>query len=256
MKKLGDVIKPSPPAEATRRAPLGEASGTANRIARGLSLLSRSQDQVEQRLAVSVQSVKAAEAMVSESISELDALRAEQDELRQQMREEVVQSLRSYDQWVGRVERDVTEVVHLLDERLASLESKWEKMQGQLQAMVHRAEALLDQSVVLLGRGPVKNEQPPMTSAVTVTKREPATPVSVPTKVVVAPMRLEPAKPAVRAAKPVKMDMQSAPQSPPAASPADRVFSKLLQQMGRPGVDTSPKTEDAKQQPTPEADAA
>jgi len=194
-------------------------------------------------LAVGVQSVKAAEAMVSESISELDALRAEQEELRQKMREEVVQSLRSYDQWVGRVERDVTEVVHLLDERLANLESKWEKMQGQLQAMVHRAEALLDQSVVLLGRGPVKAE--PIAQV---------TPAAAPVKAAVAPKRPEPVRPVVAAPKPVKMDVWSVPENRPAASPADRVFSKLLQQLG--GSTSPPKVEETKPQSKPEADAA
>ncbi|NJL32267.1 MAG: hypothetical protein HC898_11980, partial [Phycisphaerales bacterium] len=75
-----------------------------------------------------------------------DRLRREQNELREQMQQDMSHSLHTYDQWIGKIETDFTARLDQLDKRMGDLQQQWMGMTARVEAMMNRAEKLLDQA--------------------------------------------------------------------------------------------------------------
>lgn len=75
-----------------------------------------------------------------------DRLRREQNELREQMQQDMSHSLHTYDQWIGKIETDFTARLDQLDQRMGDLQQQWMGMTARVEAMMNRAEKLLDQA--------------------------------------------------------------------------------------------------------------
>ncbi|MEX0777379.1 MAG: hypothetical protein WD042_16875 [Phycisphaeraceae bacterium] len=115
-----------------------------------LEALRRLQLQAEHRLKLGMQLFKAAEAHTAQHQSTLEEIQAEQKQLREQVQADVARSLRDYDQWVGNVEKHITQRLDKLDGRLSALQSHWENTEQHLTSMAKRAETLLDQCRCLM----------------------------------------------------------------------------------------------------------
>jgi hypothetical protein len=99
----------------------------------------------EQRIKLGAQLFKAAEARVAQYQELVDEIKSQQEQMRQQMQEEVQTSLAKYDDLVGSIDDSFTERVHVLEDKIDSLTSKWEESQKRIEQMMHRAESMLDQ---------------------------------------------------------------------------------------------------------------
>ena len=124
-----------------------------------LEALRRVQGQAEQRVQLGMQLFKAAEAHTEQKQNLADELREEQKHLREKVQEEVASSLRSYDQWVGRIDDGFTKAMNDLDQRLERLRSEWTDTQGRIEQMMKRSEALLEQNRLL--QAPVEGRRRP-----------------------------------------------------------------------------------------------
>ncbi len=115
-----------------------------------LDAIRKVQAQAEQRVKLGMQLFKAAEAHVSTHREAIDQVRREQAQLQQRVQEDVAKSLQQYDQWLGRIDEGFTRSLQKLEQRLDEMQQQWQASQGQLEAMVRRSEALLDQARQLM----------------------------------------------------------------------------------------------------------
>jgi flagellar biosynthesis chaperone FliJ len=125
-------------------------SAAASSAARQFEALRRLQAQAEQRIKLGQQLFKAAEAQASAHQDAIEQVRGEQERLREQVQQDVAQSLHAYDQWVGQIDESFTKAIRSLEERVDTLARDWEQTQGKLDVMVRRSEALLDKSRQLI----------------------------------------------------------------------------------------------------------
>lgn len=115
-----------------------------------LEALRRVQVQAEQRVKLGVQLFKAAEAQTTQHRIMMEKLKTEQDKFREQMHQDLARSLQTYDQWVGQIDDNLTATLQKLENRIEQLQEQWSGSQDRIQTMIHRSEALLEQSMQLI----------------------------------------------------------------------------------------------------------
>jgi len=115
-----------------------------------LSALNKVQAQATQRIKLGQQLFKAAEARLTQHQDILDQVKAEQTGLREQIQDDVAKSLQGYDQWMGKIDESFTHAVRGLTSRLDQVEQQMTASQGEMQHMVARAAALMEQTQNLL----------------------------------------------------------------------------------------------------------
>ena len=108
--------------------------------------LKRVQAQAEQRVRLGIRLYRAAEAHTARHRSLLDEFQDEQRRLKEELQEDVARSLHAYDQWVGKIDESFTNALKGLEQRIDNLQDEWGRSQEQIDAMMRRSEALLDQS--------------------------------------------------------------------------------------------------------------
>ena len=108
-----------------------------------LEAIRRTQAQAEQRVKLGVQLFKAAEARVAAQQDLLAEVRREQQGLREQVQQDVAKSLRSYDQWMGRIDESFTHAIDRLNQRVDRLEETVRQQADEAKSLIQRAEALM-----------------------------------------------------------------------------------------------------------------
>ncbi|MEM1355346.1 MAG: hypothetical protein AAGC44_02755 [Planctomycetota bacterium] len=115
-----------------------------------LAALDKVQSQATQRIKLGQQLFKAAEARLTQHQEILDKIRNQQQDLREQVQEDVAKSLQTYDQWMGKIDEGFTGSIRDLTERLDQLEAEQRAGREEMQSMVARATALMEQTQQLL----------------------------------------------------------------------------------------------------------
>lgn len=115
-----------------------------------LAALDKVQAQATQRIKLGQQLFKAAEARLTQQQDVLDKIRNQQQDLRDQVQEDVAKSLQTYDQWMGKIDESFTTAIREVTERLGRLEVEQQNTREEMQAMVARASALMEQTQRLL----------------------------------------------------------------------------------------------------------
>jgi len=139
--------KPKPTAQAQVLAKVPRRTMTAEEQ---LAALAQVQKQAEQRVKLGQQLFKAAEQRLSGQGDILEQVKQEQDKLREQVQQDVAQSLQSYDQWMGRIDEGFTKAIAQLDERLDKVEHQMAGARGEMETMLEHAGSLLEQTQRLL----------------------------------------------------------------------------------------------------------
>jgi flagellar biosynthesis chaperone FliJ len=112
--------------------------------------LEKVQQQATQRVKLGQQLFEAAEAKLKQHQKVLDEINQHHERLREKVQEDVAKSLQSYDQWMGRIDEGFTKAIADLGGRLDILESRVDASRDDMQAMIERAAALLEQTQDLL----------------------------------------------------------------------------------------------------------
>lgn len=115
-----------------------------------LDALRRVQAQAEQRVKLGVQFFKAAESRTDQFREMIEKIKMEQDTLREELRNDMTRSLRSYDQWLGEIDRDLTSAIEKLETRVSKLQEEWAEAQAKIDGMLKRSEAMYDQTWSML----------------------------------------------------------------------------------------------------------
>lgn len=227
-----------------------------------MQALKRVQAQAEQRVKLGMQLFKAAEARLSSQTDIVQQIKTLQKQLREQVNNDVAQSLHQYDQWIGQIDESFTTAIRKLEEKVDAVQANISKSEARMRDMLDRAEALLDQSRNLLERNSLKlPEMPRPTNHVAppaskpTPRPAPSTPVTTPKIVSQTPAP----KPAPPAAKPAKPQAENVPVADPANIPLpgqpktestapraddgqEKIYSKLLQRL----IEDAPVTDPAK----------
>ena len=111
-----------------------------------LTALRRTQAQAEERVRLGVRLFNAADARLGEHRALLDGVRAEQEQLRAELREEVTRSLRQYDQWMGDAGDRFNAAFVTLATKIEAVEQALTQSRDQVEAMMRRTQALLDRA--------------------------------------------------------------------------------------------------------------
>jgi len=112
--------------------------------------LEKVQQQATQRVKLGQQLFEAADARLKQHQKVLDEINDQQKILREQVQEDVAKSLQSYDQWMGRIDESFTKSIRDLTQRLDQLEERVDGSQHEMQDMLAKAAALLEQTQTLL----------------------------------------------------------------------------------------------------------
>lgn len=112
--------------------------------------LEKVQQQATQRVKLGQQLFEAADARLKQHQKVLDEINGQQQILREQVQDDVAKSLQSYDQWMGRIDESFTKSVRDLNQRLDQLEERVDGSQNEMQGMLAKAGALLQQTQSLL----------------------------------------------------------------------------------------------------------
>lgn len=108
------------------------------------------QQQATQRVKLGQQLFEAADARLKRHQQVLDEINDQQKILREQVQEDVAKSLQSYDQWMGRIDEGFTKSIRELSQRLDQLEETVAGSQHEMQDMLAKAGALMQQTQMLL----------------------------------------------------------------------------------------------------------
>lgn len=111
-----------------------------------MDALRRVQAQAEQRVKLGVQLFKAAEAHAAQHQKALDEVRAEQRQLHEELKRDMTSSLHTYDQWISKIDQDLSASVKGLEKKITDLQSQWDQTHKRIEAMLKRSEAMLDQA--------------------------------------------------------------------------------------------------------------
>lgn len=244
-----------------------------------MQALKRVQAQAEQRVKLGMQLFKAAEARLSNQTDIVQQIKTLQKQLREQVNNDVAQSLHQYDQWIGQIDESFTTAIRKLEEKVDAVQANISKSEARMRDMLDRAEALLDQSRNLLERNSLKlPEMPKPTNHVAPVTSKP-TPPPAPAAPVVAPKptasQAPAPKPAPPTAKPATPHAEKAPVVHPAHTPLpgqpktespapraddgqEKIYSKLLQRLieDAPATDPAKGSSDAPHKTEGNADAA
>lgn len=112
--------------------------------------LEKVQQTATQRVKLGQQLFEAAEAKLKQHQKLLSEINQQQDKLREQVQDDVAKSLQSYDQWMGQIDESFTKAITGLGERIDSLETRVNNSQQDIEAMISKAAALLEQTQGLL----------------------------------------------------------------------------------------------------------
>lgn len=112
--------------------------------------LEKVQQQATQRVKLGQQLFEAADAKLKQHQQILKEIQDQQQVLRDKVQEDVAKSLQSYDQWMGRIDESFTQAIKDLNGRVDLLESRFDGSRGEMEAMIGKAAALLEQTQALL----------------------------------------------------------------------------------------------------------
>ena len=246
-----------------------------------MQALKRVQAQAEQRVKLGMQLFKAAEARLSNQTDVVQQIKTLQKQLREQVNNDVAQSLHQYDQWIGQIDESFTTAIRKLEQKVDAVQANISKSEARMREMLDRAEALLDQSRNLIERNSLKlPEMPKAPQHVAPPAAKPTPPAapparkpsaaSAPTPPVAMPKppaasQAPKAQPVATPPKPATPNADTdlhagSHKLPNAAQPADtgeeKIYSKFLQRLiedapgtapgGAPGKsDTGPQKADA-----------
>lgn len=144
-----DPSKTSPsspsPAELLAKMPRRPLS-----VEQQAAALEKVQQQATQRVKLGQQLFEAADARLKQHQKVLDEINDQQKILREQVQDDVAKSLQSYDQWMGRIDESFTKSIRDLTQRLDQLEQRVDGSQREMQDMLTKAGALLQQTQTLL----------------------------------------------------------------------------------------------------------
>ncbi len=104
-----------------------------------LEALSRVQSQAEARVELGLKLFKAAENHTRSQQKMLDQIKAEQQQLRDQVNEDVAKSLHAYDQWVGQMDENFTRSLQNLEAKIERLQENWMATQQRIETMIERS---------------------------------------------------------------------------------------------------------------------
>lgn len=111
-----------------------------------MQAIKRVQAQAEQRVKLGMQLFKAAEARLSGQTDVLQQIKTLQKQLKEQVNQDVAQTLHQYDQWIGQIDESFTTAIRKLEEKIDAVQANVTKSEANMRHMLERAEALLDQS--------------------------------------------------------------------------------------------------------------
>ncbi|MEM9109683.1 MAG: hypothetical protein AAGC72_06630 [Planctomycetota bacterium] len=144
-----DPLKTTPkgpsPAELLAKMPRRPLSAEQQAAA-----LEKVQQQATQRVKLGQQLFEAADARIKQHQKILDEINDQQQILRDKVQDDVAKSLQSYDQWMGRIDESFTKSVRDMTQRLDQLEETVAGTQHEMQDMLAKAGALLQQTQTLL----------------------------------------------------------------------------------------------------------
>ena len=115
-----------------------------------LAALDKVQQQATQRIKLGQQLFKAAEARLTQQQEVLEKIRNQQQDLRDQVQQDVAKSLQTSDQWMGKIDESFTTAIRDLTGRLDRIETEQQSTREEMQAMLARASALMEQTQRLL----------------------------------------------------------------------------------------------------------
>jgi len=181
-----------------------------------LDALRRVQAQAEQRVKLGVQFFKAAESRTDQFREMIEKIKTEQDTLREELRNDMTRSLRGYDQWLGEIDRNLTNAIETLENRVGKLQEEWAEAQTKIDGMLKRSEAMYDQTWSMLEStlAASRHASPPEPSAV-------PTEVSAP---IVDPTQQSTASPTQGSAESLAEEEES-------SEPMPRFYTQILNQM-------------------------
>lgn len=112
--------------------------------------LEKVQEQAGQRVKLGQKLFEAADAKLKQHQKVLDEINDQQKILREQVQDDVAKSLQSYDQWMGRIDESFTKSIRDLSQRLDQLEDTVAGSHNEMQDMLSKAAALMQQTQMLL----------------------------------------------------------------------------------------------------------
>ena len=115
-----------------------------------LLALQRIQEKAAKRVKLGMQLYRAAEVHTVNQQSLLDSFKTEQQQLKEELEQDVAQSLQAYDQWVGKIDENLTTAIRNLEGRINQLQEQWNDSKERIDTMIHRSESLMDQSRVMV----------------------------------------------------------------------------------------------------------
>jgi exonuclease VII large subunit len=197
-----------------------------------MQALKRVQGQAEQRVKLGMQLFKAAEARLSSQTDVLQQIKTLQKQLREQVNQDVAQSLHSYDQWIGQIDESFTTAIRKLEEKIDAVQANLVTNEGRMQNMLDRAEAMLDQSRCLMEQNSLKAPA----ALPEVKPMPPAKPTPIST---FTPPIIPPETPAVSIPPDTNAQTDLSSASPKQLDDEDKIYSKLLQRL----IDDAPKAD-------------
>lgn len=111
-----------------------------------LDAISRVQSQAEARVELGLKLFKAAENHTRSQHRMLEQIKAEQQQLREQVNEDVAKSLHAYDQWVGQMDENFTRSLQNLESKIERLQENWMTTQKRIEAMIERSAEMFAMS--------------------------------------------------------------------------------------------------------------
>lgn len=114
------------------------------------SAIEKVQQQATERVKLGQQLFEAADARLKQHQKVLDEINDQQRILREQVQDDVAKSLVTYDQWMGRIDESFTKAIRDMTQRLDQLEERVDGSHSEMQDMLGKAGALLEQTQTLL----------------------------------------------------------------------------------------------------------
>lgn len=161
----GVQVQPDVRAKPQAAMPGGTGGGAMPVRRRPLSLkqqaeaLRQVRAQAEQRIKLGAELLKAAEKHAGQARSYVEQMCAAQADEREQLERDVQSSLHEYDQWIARIDSDLTQRMDSVEEKLEAMHEQWCSAEQRIGRMIRRAETLFDQSRLLLERTATQLDQ-------------------------------------------------------------------------------------------------
>lgn len=138
--------------------------------------LRRIQAQAEERVRLGLQLLKATEGYTARQRQMIDQLRAEQEQLRQHLENDIAKTLQTYDQWMAKFDAKFTAVLQQMERRLDDLASRCDRTEQIAATLLQRVEQLLSAGSGGSGGSQAKLGQASPSTSKTARKPKPARP--------------------------------------------------------------------------------